>query len=511
MNRRSFLKTTAAGAFAAGLATQGFAAVNAPKKPKNIILILADDVGWGDVSCYGPTPGLTPAVDKLASEGIRFTDAHSPASTCTPTRFALMTGEYGWRKPGRGILAGDAALIIPTDIETLPKLMKKAGCVTGAVGKWHLGIGPGPFKTDWNKEVAPGPREIGFDYSFIMPATGDRTPCVYMENQLVVGLDPDDPIKVNYSGNYPGEPDGVRDRASLKMNWSHGHNQAVVNGIGRIGYMKGGQKARWKDEDMADTFAAKAVSFIERNKNNPFFLYFATHDIHVPRVPHPRFAGTTSMGPRGDAIRQWDWQVEEVVKTIDRLGLAEETLIVVTSDNGPAIDDGYQDQAVKLMGSHKPAGHWRGGKYVPYEGGHRLPFIARWKGQVKPGTSDAMISLIDLPSSFAAMKGVPLAPAALPDSLNMAAALLDASAPGRTELITQDNRLTIRDNEWKYIVPPPQGNAPKVDGNALNGELYALTCDPSEKLNVAKENPERAKAMYDKLLKAVKDGRTRPL
>ncbi len=323
-------------------------------RPKNIVLILADDLGWGDVSCYGAKAVTTPNVDRLAREGMRFSDAHAPASVCTPSRYALMTGEYAWRKKGTGIATGDAALLIEPGRTTLPSVLKKAGYTTGAVGKWHLGLGLGQEKTDWNREIVPGPREIGFDYSFLIPATGDRTPCVYVENQRVVGLDPADPIKVSYAlneENYPGELDGRKNRDTLKLDWDYGHNFAVVNGIGRIGYMTGGKKARWVDENMADTLAAKGVVFIERNKDRPFFLYFATHDIHVPRVPNPRFVGKTSMGSRGDVIVQFDFQVGAVLDAIDRCGLAEDTLVVLSSDNGPVLNDGYKDQACLLYTS----------------------------------------------------------------------------------------------------------------------------------------------------------------
>lgn len=510
MNRRSFMKLLVAGSASAAVA--GSMPFSRSKGPRNIILILADDLGWGDVSCYGPTPDLTPTVDRLAKQGMRFVDAHAPASTCTPTRFSVLTGEYAWRKPGRGILPGDAGLIIPTNINTLPKLMSKAGCVTGAVGKWHLGMGKGGKDTNWNEYVSPGPKEIGFDYSFVMPATGDRVPCVYMENQRVVNLDPADPIAVSYQKNFPGETDGVKSRDKLKMDWSHGHNQAVINGIGRIGYMTGGKAALWDDETMADTLAGKAVEFITANKDKPFFLYFAPHDIHVPRCPHPRFKGKTTMGPRGDAILQFDYQVQAVVEALDKLGIAEDTLLVITSDNGPYVDDGYRDQAVQKMGSHKPAADWRGTKYTPYEGGHRVPFVVRWPGHTPAGvTSDALISLIDLPTSFAALKGVALQPADLPDSLDMSRALVDPSDMGRDWMICQDWQLNLREGQWKYVVPRPAGNNPQEGKNdPLNGELYELTCDPSETMNIIKQDPDRAKAMFKRLTEAIRAGRTRP-
>src|SRR5688572_7159649 len=285
----------------------------------NIILIYADDIGYGDFGCYGAAASLkTPNVDRLAREGIRFTSAYCTSATCTPSRYSMLTGEYAFRKKGTGVLPGDAAMIIEPGRTTLPSILKKAGYTTGVVGKWHLGLGAGKEQLDWNGEIRPAPLDIGFDYSFIMAATGDRVPCVYVENRKVVGLDPADPIKVSYAQPFPGEPTGIADRDKLKMDWSHGHNNAVVNGVGRIGFMTGGKRALWVDEEMGDTFAKKAVEFIERqSKDKPFFLYFATHENHVPRVPNPRFAGKSGMGPRGDAIVHFDWAVGQILETLD--------------------------------------------------------------------------------------------------------------------------------------------------------------------------------------------------
>ncbi len=514
MTRRGFL--TALGLGCAALPLRRTLGALAPevRRPKNIILILADDLGWGDVSCYGSTPNLTPFIDEWAKGGVRFTDAHSPASTCTPTRYAILTGEYAWRRPGTGIARGDAAPIIAADKMTFPKLLQRAGMTTGAVGKWHLGMGLGPGKTDWNKQISPSANDVGFDYTFLMAATADRTPCVYVEDGLVVNADPEDPIEVNYDRNYPGEPDGVRDRASLKMNWSHGHNQAVVNGIGRIGYMKGGKKARWVDEEMGDIFVEKACAFIERQKASPFFLYFATNDIHVPRVPHPRFVGLTGMGPRGDATRQFDDCVRRVVEKVRELGLEEETLIVLTSDNGPVLDDGYQDQAVQLakQHGHKIAGDWRGGKYTPYEGGHRLPFIAVWKDTIPAGqTSSALVSLADLGATFAALVGEPLPSKALSDSFDQSAALLDPAHPSaRESLICQDYHLNIRTKDWKYIVPNAARNAPNPNHDPRKGQLYDLRKDPAERTNVINAHQELAQQLFTTLIEARRNGATRP-
>lgn len=511
LSRRNFLK--ALGLTCASTALCGNLPLpKATPKPRNILFILADDLGWGDVSCYGKTPNLTPFIDAYAQQGVTFTDAHAPAATCTPTRYAIFTGCYAWRKPGTGIAQGDAALLIDPRLETLPKLMQRSGMVTGAVGKWHLGMGLGPGKTDWNAPITPSANTVGFDYTFLMAATADRTPCVYVEDGNVVNHDPNDPIYVNYQKNYPGEPDGVRDRATLKMDWHHGHNQAVVNGIGRIGYMKGGEKARWKDEDMADIFVEKACQFIEKHRDTPFFLYVGTNDIHVPRVPHPRFVGSTPFGPRGDATRQFDDSVRRIIEKLRAEGLEKDTLVVITSDNGPMVNDGYKDEAEEKLGTHQPAAHWRGTKYTPYEGGHRVPFIAVWEGQIPAGKrSHALLSLVDLGHTFATLRGVTPSQSALPDSFDLHEALLnpDATSP-RTAIISQDWHMSYREGEWKYVVPRRAGNAPNAKTNPLNGALFNLTQDPSETNNLVKQHPEKAQALHQALLNAIRAGRTRP-
>lgn len=461
----------------------------------NIIIINADDLGYGDVSAYGATAIKTPNIDKLAQDGLRFTRAHATSATCTPSRYSLLTGMYAWRQAGTGIAPGNAGLIIPTDNETLPAMLQAAGYKTGVVGKWHLGLGPaeGP---DWNALIEPGPRQVGFDYSFLIPATGDRVPTVYVENQRVVGLDPADPIKVSYDGKIGDEPTGRENPELLTMKPSHGHDMTIVNGISRIGYMTGGKSARWIDEDIADVITNHAVNFIEKNKDNPFFLYFATHDIHVPRVPHARFAGKSGLGPRGDVILQLDWTVGEIMKALEERNLADNTLVIFTSDNGPVVDDGYQDQAVELLDGHTPAGALRGGKYSAFEAGTRIPFIVRWSGHIEPGTSDALMSQIDLFASFAALTGQKLEEAEAPDSFNHLPALLGKSQTGREFVVEQslNNTLSVVRGEWKYIAP---GKGPKINkhtnielGNDPEKQLYNLAEDPGETNNVAAENPQ---------------------
>lgn len=468
-----------------------------PKSPPNIIVILADDIGYGDLGCYGATRVKTPNLDRLANTGLRFTDGHSASSTCTPTRYALLTGQYPWRKQGTGILPGDAPLIIEPGRHTMPSLLQNAGYETACVGKWHLGLGNGSI--DWNKPITPGPKEIGFDYSFIIPATGDRTPCVYVENGKVAGLDPNDPIEVSYKQKVGNDPTGRENPDLLKMKLTQGHDMTIVNGISRIGYMSGGKSARWIDEDMADTITQKAVQFIEKKREKPFFLYFATHDIHVPRVPHKRFVGTSECGTRGDAIHQLDWSVGEVMKILEAKGLTKNTLVIFSSDNGPVLDDGYADGAVKDLNGHKPAGALRGGKYSLYEGGHRVPFIANWQGMIQPGVSSALICQMDLLASLNSLTGHKLPEGAGPDSFDLSTALTGKSAKGRTHLVSHTRDTGIRMGDWKFIPGTSLGGFKK--GKASKGkdstkdELYNLVDDLGEAKNIAEENPGKTREL----------------
>ncbi len=465
----------------------------AQEKP-NIVLIYADDIGYGDLSCYGATRVQTPNVDALANKGVRFRNAHSAAATSTPSRYGLFTGEYPWRRKGTGVAAGDAALIIRPSRYTLPKMMKEAGYITGAVGKWHLGMGAESGKQNWNERVSPGPAEIGFDYSYIMAATGDRVPCVFMENQRAVGLEPNDPIEVSYTRNFPGEPTG-KDNPELltKLKPSHGHDMAVVNGISRIGFMKGGNSARWQDENIADSITVHAVRFIERNKDKPFFLYFGTNDIHVPRYPHERFRGKTDMGHRGDAIVQFDWSVGEVVRALKEAGIYDNTLIIITSDNGPVVDDGYADKAVERLRNHKPWGPFRGGKYSAFEAGTRVPFIVHWTGNVRTGVSKALVSQIDMLGTLAELTEIDLSEAWQSDSQKQLSAWLGNDPKGRDYIIGAAGSLTVLTRDWKYI-EPGTGNVydPSTNtelGNSVKDQLYNMVVDRGEYENVADENP----------------------
>lgn len=475
-----------------------FVFANSQQKP-NVIFIYVDDLGYGDLSCYGATKLHTPNIDRLVKGGLRFTNAHATSATCTPSRYALMTGEYPWRK-GAAILPGDAALIIPTDKTTLPSLFQKSGYKTGIVGKWHLGLGDAVEK-NWNGDIKPGPNEVGFDYSFIFPATADRVPTVFLENHRIVALDTSDPIAVNYAKKIGNDPTGKENPELLKMKSSpnHGHDNTIVNGIGRIGYMSGGHRARWTDEEMPLTFLEKAKAFIEENKRQPFFLYYSLTEPHVPRMPSTMFKGKSGLGFRGDAILQMDWAVGEIMKEVEQLGLQKNTLIIFSSDNGPVLDDGYQDEAVTKLNGHKPLGPLRGGKYSAFEGGTRVPFITYWPGRIKPGISDALLCQMDLLASFSSMLKMPLNKEDAPDSENLLGALLGTTKKGRELLVQQGGALSIVKDGWKYI-EPNSGVALFAltnieSGNAPIAQLYDLKNDIGEKNNLAEKYPERVKEL----------------
>lgn len=467
-------------------------------KTPNVIFIVADDLGYGDLSCYGEKTINTPNVDRLANMGVLFTDAHSVAATSTPSRYSLFTGCYSWRRNDTGIAPGDAGMIIRPEQITIADMFKLAGYKTGAIGKWHLGLGDKRGTQDWNGTISPGPQDIGFDYSYLMAATGDRVPCVWIENTRVANYDSDHPIYVSYKKNFPGEPTG-KDNPELltKLHPSHGHNQSIVNGISRIGYMKGGGRALWKDENIADTITAKAVQFIEKESDKSFFLYVGTNDVHVPRYPHERFRGKSGMGYRGDAILQFDWTVGQIIEALERNGILENTLIVLTSDNGPVIDDGYKDQAKELLGSHRPWAQFRGTKYSIYEAGTRVPFIVSWKGRIAEGTSKALISHIDLFASMAALVGVDIPRGAAGDSSDQLKALLGKDKKGREYVIESAHQLAVTTGDWKFIMPRIQNTKQnsKYSQQKSKGELYCLKNDIAEKNNVIEKYPKKAEKL----------------
>ncbi|GAA3615165.1 sulfatase-like hydrolase/transferase [Flavivirga amylovorans] len=479
---------------------------NAQKQP-NVIIIYGDDVGYGDVGAYGSELIPTPNIDKLAANGLRFTDGHCSAATCTPSRYSMLTGVYAFRN-GLSVLPPNAPLSISTDAFTLPSLFKSAGYHTAVIGKWHLGLGAEGVETDWNGEVKPGPLEIGFDSAFLLPSTNDRVPSVYLENYKVVNLSANDPLyvakkkanlKVDGNTEYP---DGTVNPEAMTyyMNTGRGHNNTVINGIGRMGYMSGGKSALWNDEGMTDVFVKRAKNYIKQHKDEPFFLYYAAQDIHVPRAPHKRFQGKTKLGYRGDAMVQFDWSVGEIMKTLEAQGLLENTIVIFSSDNGPVYDDGYNDGTTIMQSygeidrGHDASGKYRGGKYQIYEGGTRVPFIVSWPSQIKPGVSDALVNQVDFIASFAQLLNQNIPNGNASDSRSSINAFLGKDTKGHSYTIEEAlRRIAIRKGNWKYIIGPTKNNK-----NA-KPELYNLETDPGEQNNIIRFHPDLVKELDEQL------------
>lgn len=468
----------------------------------NIILIYTDDLGYGDLSCYGAKEVQTTHIDKLAANGLRFTDAHSTAATCTPSRYSLLAGEYAFRNRA-AILPGDAPLLFRPGTSTVATMLKQNNYATGVVGKWHLGLGNGSI--NWNGTVSPGPEAIGFAYSFIIPATTDRVPTVYLENGKVPNLDPKDPIRVSYSNMIGDEPTGLSHPELLKQKADTQHSNTIINGISRIGYMTGGRSARWVDEEIPMVLNEKAKAFITQNREQPFFLYYSFPNIHVPRAPNKQFVGRTKMGPRGDVIVEMDWMVGEIMKLLDSLKLIENTLVIFTSDNGPILDDGYHDNAEQMVGSHQPSGNFRGGKYSAFEAGTRVPTIINWKGKIKPGVSNSIISQIDFYKTMAQLINASLTNNEAPDSEGHLNAWLGRTQKGRTWLLEESYTFSLRKNNWKFIAPMEEKvpswfrNKNIESGLSDSAQLYNLELDPSEKLNVAAKYPDLVEEFKTKL------------
>lgn len=478
----------------------------------NVVIIYGDDVGYGDVDIYesyGSKKIPTPNIDQLAKNGVLFTDGHCAASTCTPSRFSLLTGNAAFRYKGTDILPGNAKMAIPPDMFTLPDLFKQAGYTTAAFGKWHLGLGDGKKPINWNDEISPGPLDIGFDSCFLIPATADRVPCVYLRDRKIAGLDPADPIKVDYQHKLTDTyPDAVEHPEAMTFYKStHSHNNSVINGIGRIGWMSGGKAALWNDEDIGDTLVKEAQDFIVKHQKEPFFIYFAASDIHVPRAPNSRFWGKSGLGYRGDAMVQFDWCIGELLKTLEKYSLITNTLVIFSSDNGPVYDDGYADGTEVYLSKqesdhgHDGSGIYRGGKYMIYEGGTRVPLIISWPGTIKPGTSDALVSQLDFIASFSSLLGIPLPAGAALDSQNVLSALLGKEPTGNNIILEQASGriVALRQGRFKYIPTRPTTWV----NTGHSAELFDLTRDPGESTNLITKLPEVAKEM-DALLTKLK-------
>ena len=499
MNRRRFARECLG---AAGMWVPNRLAAAGVDKP-NIVFILADDLGYGDLSCYGAEKVQTPRMDALARSGVLFTDAHAPSAVCTPSRYGILTGRYCWRTMLKDdCIFGYDTLMIEQDRMTVASMLKSAGYATGAVGKWHLGFGKD--HPDWNGELKPGPLEVGFDYYFGIPVTNAQAPQVYVENHRVVGLDPKDPIKLG--------PDS------------------------KTNQMTGGTAARYKPDELALTETDKAVRFIEHTRNRPFFLYFAPSNVHAPYTPNARFRGTSSCGVYCDFIRELDWSVGEVLSALERSGAADNTLVILTSDNGGL----YSRQAYDM--GHRVNADLLGQKTDAWEGGHRVPFLARWPKKIKEGSrSDELICLVDLMSTAAAITGVDLPRDAGPDSFNVLPALLgDTSRKpvrgGPVILASYSGMLAVREGDWVLILGRGSGGSTteyfkhygmrleelgrKTTGWAVKGmgepdpslprgQLYNLAKDRGQAVNVYKDHPEIVQRLTDVLVDYRARGRSR--
>jgi len=453
----------------------------------NVLLIVADDLGMGDISAYGSQTIHTPNIDRIGEMGVRFTNAYATSATSTPSRYALFTGVSPYKNPSAKILPGDAPLIIAPDQPTMPKMFQANGYTTAAIGKWHLGMGLG--NPDWNNPIEPSPNSVGFDFTCVVAATNDRVPTCYVRNGLVVGLDPDDPIEVSYEHNFPGEPTGKDNPELLRMMYHHGHNQSIVNGIPRIGYMRGGEKAKWVDEDMADYFLGLCEEFLDTiDVDQPFFLYYGLHQPHVPRLPNERFAGKSGMGPRGDVILEADWCVGQILGYLEQKGLADNTIVIFTSDNGAVVQDGYKDMATELLGDHKPSNGMRGGKYSLFEGGAHVPMFVYWKGHTACRESSTLISQLDIYASLGALTGGIVDPAV--ESRNFSRTLLGKSYRHRRGLILEaSGRLCYRSGHYA-LIPPYKGNEVQKFtgielGNFPHWALFDLRKDPAQTTDIS--------------------------
>ncbi|MEM9065186.1 MAG: sulfatase-like hydrolase/transferase [Planctomycetota bacterium] len=489
--------------------------------PPNILIIYTDDVGYSDVSCYGDGHLQTPRIDALAESGRRFTRSHAASATCTPSRFSIITGRYPFRNDRAEILEGDAPLLIEPGSLTVASHLAAAGYHTAVIGKWHLGLGEG--EVDWNSDVKPGPLEIGFDRSYLLPATGDRVPCVYLDGHRVENLDQNDPLRVSYDGKIGDWPTGTERPDLLRYPADRQHSGTIVNGVSRIGWQYGGAAALWTDETMVDRFTGRAIEYIESRAatNTPWFLFFNLHQIHVPRLPGEQFIGRSGLGLRGDAMLEVDWSVGRLIDALERLGIREDTLVLFSSDNGPVMNDGYGDGVLRDKGQHDPNGPYRGGKYTMWEAGTRVPFIASWPGTIEPGVSNALMGQIDLLATLGMIAEAPLDELSLAqiDSRDHSLTLLGDNDDGRTTLVTQGVQgLSIHHKNWKYIAANParRGFANHWStlkhnqvGNPLWSEpigpgayLFDLLSDPGETENLLNAEPEVA-AMLENLLERI--------
>jgi len=463
------------------------------QEPPNIVIILADDLGYGDVSPLNPASKIpTPSFERLAEQGMSFTDAHSPSAVCTPTRYGLLCGRYPWRSPmKRGVLGGYSRPLLNEDQQTIASLLKRAGYTTGCVGKWHLGLGwqwknnspkdinnmgiagGEPGQVDYSQPLTFSPQTVGFDYSLIIPASLDMSPYLFVENGKVTA-----PVSsVQPGSRFPAF------------------------------YRRGEWAEDFEMDAVLDRLTEAACSFIRRQAGDqsPFFLYFPLSAPHKPVWPHPRFEGKTELGPYGDFVAQVDWTVGEVIRSLDDAGATENTLLIVTSDNGSFMyrlpDRDPDHSADATVHGYNPRNHtangpWRGTKADIYEAGHRIPFFIRWPGQVANGSiNDQLLCQTDLLATCCEAAGVEFDPNQSEDSFSLMP-LLRGESRQRPPVIHQsgNGHLAIRSATWKLIMSSGSGGREKPVGKAFEKpyQLYHLANDPGETTNLIGQHPQQA-------------------
>lgn len=455
-----------------------------PPAPPNIVLILADDLGWGDTGCYNPKARIrTPAIDRLAAQGVRFTDAHSPSSVCTPTRYGILTGRYCWRTGlKQGVLNGESPSLIEPGRETIASLLKKRGYRTGGFGKWHLGLG-NPPKTDYAAELRPGPNDFGFDEYFGIPASLDMPPYLYFENRRVIEAP---------SAHTPG-------------------NGSPPRGA----FWRGGPIApSFRMEDVLPKITQRACRFIAQAANRPFFAYIPLNAPHTPWVPSPEWKGKSKAGLYGDFVEQVDASVAQIVAQLMQSGVLDNTLLIMASDNGAP----WSAPDVEASGGHSANAAWRGQKADIQEAGHRIPLIARWPGHAQPRVSSQLVCLTDIFATVAEITGAAHSKGMAEDSYSFLPALTGASkATGLREAIVHHSAqglFSIRQGDWKLILGRGSGGFTKP--STINpsqgepeGELYNLAQDPHEDSNLYLREPAIVKRLRDLLTRYQTQGSSR--
>jgi arylsulfatase A len=453
----------------------------------SIVIILADDLGYGSLNSYGADEAhiRTPNIDRLARSGRRFTDANTPSSVCSPTRYGLLTGRYDWRTDKKhGVLNTNDPLHIETSRPTIASLLKSAGYRTAAIGKWHLGYGT--EKADFTKELSPGPLDIGFDYHFAVPQNHGDASGVYVRNREVVGLRSDRRLSLGKS--------------------PYGRDYVGIDAPQRV------------DEHVMDELTTEAVSWLDQQRpDTPFVLYFAPVAIHFPYTPSNQTKGASGTGLYGDWIHELDLSVGRILDTLDQKKVAKDTLVIFTSDNGGVLmTEGDRPEAEAYRAGLRCNGDWRGRKHSIYEGGFRVPFLVRWPGRVEPGTvCDETINLVDMYATIAALMDHPVSPneAVAEDSFNVLPAFLGTprTQPLRSSMIVHspNGNFAIRCGPWKYIEGQPSPTLKQPPQRVeLHAQLYNLQDDPGEQNNVIDDHPEVTKRLATLLERQRADGRS---